>query len=83
MESSNNFVTQALKAIYDGKVFKPAEPVRIPAHTSVELVVHTAAKKTKRKAQSFLKKIAALKLQGPADWSENFEDYLNGDRKLK
>lgn len=76
-------MTQALKAIYDGKVFRPEEPVKIPAHTTVELVVHTAAKRTKKKAQSFLKKIAALKLHGPADWSENFEDYLNGERKLK
>ncbi|HEY1717263.1 MAG TPA: antitoxin AF2212-like protein [Verrucomicrobiae bacterium] len=76
-------MTQALKAIYDGEVFRPEEPVKIPAHTSVELLVHTAGKEKKKNGQSFLKEIAALNLHGPSDWSENFEDYLNGDRKPK
>ena len=73
-------MTQTLKAIYDGKVFRPEEPVKIPAHTSGELSFHTTPKKN---GKSFFKEIAALNLSGPADWSENFEDYLNGDRKLE
>lgn len=75
-------MTQIVKAVYDGEVFKPEEPVKIPAHTSVELLVHTVPGES-GEPQSFLKGIAALELRGPADWSEHFEDYLNGDRPLE
>ena len=71
----NNFVTQALKAIYDGKVFRPEEPVKIPAHSSVNLLV-SEVKKKKGKPHSFFRLAASLKLKGPKDWSENLDDYL-------
>jgi len=68
-------MTQVLKAIYDGKVFRPEEPVEIPAHTSVNLFVSEARKK-KGKPYSFFHYAASLKLKGPKDFSENLDDYL-------
>lgn len=76
-------MTQVLKAVFDGKVFKPEEPVKIPADTIVKLTVETPGDKKPSKRTSFLKGVAALKLKGPPDWSENFEDYLDGTRKLE
>lgn len=75
-------MTQTLKAFYDGQVFKPEEPVNIPPHTSVELLVHSVQKE-KKAGRSFFKEIAALNLRGPSDWSEHFEEYLTGERKLE
>jgi predicted DNA-binding antitoxin AbrB/MazE fold protein len=73
-------MTQILKAVFDGKVFKPEEPVTIPPHTKVELMVHSVPKE-KNTRRSFLKEIAELNLHGPSDWSEHFEEYLSGERK--
>lgn len=67
-------MTQVLKAIFDGKVFKPEEPVKIPAHTEVNLTVQTFEEKKSSERKLFLKGVAALKLQGPPDRSENIED---------
>jgi len=69
-------MTQILKAIFDGKVFKPEEPVKVPPHTPVELTVHTAEKKKKGKPYSFFHYAASLKLKGPKDFSTNLDDYL-------
>ena len=37
------------------------------------------AKKTEADAHPWIKVALAAKLDGPADWSERFEDYLNAD----
>jgi predicted DNA-binding antitoxin AbrB/MazE fold protein len=76
-------MTQVLKAVYDGKVFKPEEPVKIPAHTSVELTVHTSEIQKKGKPYSFFRHTASLKLKGPKDFSENLDDYLYRDKPMK
>ena len=68
-------MTQVLKAVYDGKVFRPEEPVSIPAHTSVNLLV-SEAKKKKGKPYSLFRAAAAMKLKGPKDFSENLDEYL-------
>jgi hypothetical protein len=69
-------MTQTLKAIFDGKVFRPEEPVKFPPHSSVELTVHTLKKKRTGKPYSLLQKVAAMRLKGPKDFSENLDDYL-------
>ena len=67
-----------VKAIFDGKVFIPLEPVKLAAGSKVEIAVSTGRPVKMGKPYSLLRKIAAMKLKGPSDWSENFEQYLNG-----
>ena len=76
-------MTQTLKAIFDGKVFRPAERVRIPAHSPVEIVVRTSKIKGKSAPYSSLKLAASLKLKGPKDFSENLDEYLYRGKPLK
>jgi hypothetical protein len=76
-------MTQKLKAIFDGKVFRPEGPVSFPAHTSVELTVQTAEKAKKGKPYSLLHLASAAKLQGPKDFSTNLDDYLYRGKPLE
>lgn len=76
-------MTQMLKAIFDGKVFRPEEPVRIPAHSAVKLTVQTSSTRKKGKPYSLLRRVAAMKLKGPKDFSENLDEYLYHGKPLK
>jgi hypothetical protein len=40
----------------------------------------TSVRREKTHGKSLLRDLAAMNLEGPPDWSEHFEDYLNGDR---
>jgi predicted DNA-binding antitoxin AbrB/MazE fold protein len=76
-------MTQVLKAIFDGKVFRPEEPVKFPAHSSVEIVVRSPKTKSKSAPYSSLKLAASLKLKGPKDFSENLDEYLYRNKPFK
>jgi hypothetical protein len=77
-------MTQKLKAIFDGKVFRPEEPVNLEPDSEVQLLVTTQdEKKGGKNGKSLLRAVAAMNLEGPADWSEHFEDYLDGTRPIK
>ncbi len=76
-------MTQTLKASFDGKVFTPKEPVNFPAQSDLEIVVRTAKKKAAAAPYSALKLAASLKLKGPADFSENLDEYLYRGKPLK
>jgi hypothetical protein len=79
-------MTQKITAIFDGKVFRPEGPVDLKPDSEVELFVTTPDEKPtgkKSKPYSLLRTVAAMNLEGPADWSEHFEDYLNGTREAK
>lgn len=76
-------MTQTLKAIFDGKVFRPEGLVKIPPHSSVKLTVQTPPAKKKSKPYSLLRKVAAMKLKGPKDFSENLDEYLYRGKPLK
>lgn len=76
-------MTQVLKAIYDGKVFRPEGLVKIPTHSSVQLTVQTSPAKKKAKPYSLLRKVAAMKLKGPNDFSENLDEYLYHGKPMK
>lgn len=67
-------------AVFDGTVFRPAEPVSIPPNTEVLLTIESA-KSEPSPAASFLDTAAAMNLEGPADWASNLKDYLYGDRR--
>ena len=76
-------MTQTLKAIFDGKVFRPEGPVKFPAHSSVEMVVRSPQTKGKAAPYSALKFAASLKLKGPKDFSENLDEYLYRGKPMK
>lgn len=69
---------QTLEAVFDGEVFRPDFPLAVRANTRVRLVIE-AMPETAGKAASFLQTARALKLDGPADWSDNVDAYLYGE----
>jgi hypothetical protein len=76
-------MTQVLKAIFDGKVFRPEGAVKFPAHSAVEILVRSPKRKSKSAPYSSLKFAASLKLKGPKDFSENLDEYLYHNKPLK
>lgn len=71
-------MSQTLDAVFDGKVLLPDEPIALEPNTRVRVVIETAAEATE-KPTSFLRAARALKLDGPADWSTNLDNYLYVD----
>jgi predicted DNA-binding antitoxin AbrB/MazE fold protein len=72
-------MTKTLEATYDGEVFRPDEPLELEAQTRVQITIESIHD-SKASSQSFLDLAASLNLDGPTDWSENFEHYLYGTR---
>ncbi len=68
---------KTLEAVFDGKSFLPKEPVELEPNTHVTITIETH-EPTKSKRKSFFETALSLKLEGPADWSERFEEYLYG-----
>lgn len=67
-----------IDATYDGTVFRPLQPVALPANTQVRLIVEALPAKSTAQT-SFLKTALSLRLEGPTDWSENLDKYLYGE----
>jgi predicted DNA-binding antitoxin AbrB/MazE fold protein len=72
-------MTTTIEAVFDGEVFRPDEPLRLEPNTRVTLVVITRDD-TSVPSESFLDTAMSIKLEGPADWSENFDRYLYESR---
>ena len=68
---------KTVHAIFDGKVLRPEEPVDLEPNTHVRIAIEII-KPVKPKMSSFLQTARSLRLEGPADWSARFEDYLYG-----
>lgn len=68
-------MTQIFKATYDGKVFRPEEPIQFPPHTSVEIVARSPEENV-GKPYSLFRLASAAKLKGPKDFSTNLDEYL-------
>lgn len=68
-----------VKATYDGEVFHPDEPVKIPPNTRVTLTVDTPAEEKTGEPGSFFRTALSLNLNGPPDWSSRFDEYLRGN----
>lgn len=66
---------KTINATFDGEVLRPDNPIKIKPNTRVRLTIETFERKEK-KTRSFLQTAKTLKIDGPPDWSENFEDYL-------
>jgi predicted DNA-binding antitoxin AbrB/MazE fold protein len=76
--AKRNALSQTVEAIYDGKVLRPKKPLGLEPNTSVRITVEAIAKR--KKAAHFLDTIESLNLQGPPDWAENIEEYLDGEK---
>lgn len=68
-----------IDAVFDGRVFLPIQPIRLPANTRVQIAV-TADEQLP--ISSFLDVAEALALEGPPDWSLQLDEYLYGGKTL-
>ena len=71
-------MSQTLEAVFDGKVILPDEPIILEPNTRVRVIIEILSE-TEAKPVSFLRAARSLKLDGPADWSTNLDNYLYGD----
>ena len=63
-------MTRTIRAVYQGGVFRPSEPVAIEEGSQVELTVRaegTAARLSRQPWNEFLAEIASLPAEGPDD----------------
>lgn len=70
-------VTRMIRAIYDGKVFQPTEPIELESNTQVMITIEVM-ESTSVEPYSFLDIALAANLDGPEDGSENHDKYLYG-----
>ena len=73
-------MTNIIEATYDGKVFRPDKPVRLQPNTHVTITIEVDKSPDQPKQNSFLQTARSLKLNGPSDWAENIDHYLENDR---
>ena len=71
-------MTTTIEAVFDGQVLRPDHPLNLEPNTRVTLVVSTPGPSEPR--ESFLETAMSLQLEGPADWSENLDQYLQESR---
>ena len=69
-----------IEATFDGTVFHPKGQVSLAPNTPVRLTVEPLCNKPPGQV-SFLQTARSLKLDGPADWSENIDKYLYGEEE--
>lgn len=69
-------MTKSIQAVYDGKVLRPESPIDLKPNTRVQIIIEPSSSKAKGK--SFLQTAQSLKLNGPNDWSDRFDEYLYG-----
>jgi hypothetical protein len=71
-------MTTTIEAVFDGEVLRPDRPLKLEPNTRVTPVVTTPD--PSEPSESFLDTAMSIKLEGPADWSENFDRYLYESR---
>ena len=74
-------MSTVVDAIFDGAVFKPSGKVPLKPNTRVQITVEVNEDKP-RNGISFLEVARSLELQGPADFSDNLDDYLYGGKEV-
>lgn len=72
-------MTVTLVGTFDGNAIVTDKPLGLPANTRVWVTVESAAS-ANGKPMSFIDTALSLNLEGPENWSENFEDYLAAER---
>jgi hypothetical protein len=71
-------MTKTIEAVFDGKTLRPDEPLELAPNTRVRLTIETPS--PSQAPMSFLRTARSLRLDGPADWSANLEEYLYSKR---
>ncbi|MBZ0316226.1 MAG: antitoxin family protein [Anaerolineae bacterium] len=71
--------TRMIRAVYDGKVFRPIEPIELAPDTRVS-ITYEIVEMTQVEPYSFLDVALAANLDGPEDGSENHDKYLYGGK---
>ena len=69
-------MTSTMEAVFDGETLRPNEPLELAPNTRVRLTIETQW--PSQATMSFLQTARSLALDGPADGSTNFEEYLFG-----
>jgi predicted DNA-binding antitoxin AbrB/MazE fold protein len=69
---------KTIQAVYDGAVFRPAEPPELQPDTRVWITIEVA--EPSGEGQSFLRTARSLALEGPSDWAANLDTYLYGEK---
>ena len=72
-------MTKTLEATYDGEVLRPDAPLELEPNTRLQITIETEEGRSS-KGMSFLDTARSLNLEGPADWSDRFEEYRYGTR---
>lgn len=72
-------MSQIVDALFDGSVFRPEQTLQLPPNTRVRLTIEEVQPE-QAAHRSFFDTAKSLNLEGPADWSENVDKYLYGDR---
>ena len=70
-------MSQTIEAIFDGNVLRPVEPLDIEPNTRVTVHIETP-EPAEGEPYAFFKFAKSLKLKGPPDWSERWEEYRDG-----
>jgi predicted DNA-binding antitoxin AbrB/MazE fold protein len=68
-------MVKTIEALFDGAVFRPAEPIALEPNTVVRITIETTPP-IAGEATSFLRTARSLNLDGPPDWSANIDKYL-------
>lgn len=66
-------MSRTIDAVYDGKVFRPSEPVKLKPNTRVKVILESEEEE-KEQPKSFLQTARSLNLEGPTDWARNIDD---------
>ncbi|MDC0834372.1 antitoxin AF2212-like protein [Baaleninema sp.] len=66
-----------IKAVFDGEVFRPSEPIELEPNTIVEIEIETVNMPESQEV-SFFDVVESLNLEGPSDWAKNLDKYLYG-----
>ena len=75
-------MTQQINAIFDGKVFRPEEPVRLEPNTRCVVTIQSPSVVQTGDAWQLLDEMAGS-IEAPADWSAQHDHYLYGTPKKK
>lgn len=68
-------MVEKITAVFNGKVFYPAEPIALPINTHVRITIEILPP-SEHETVSFLQTARSLNLDGPLDWSTNIDKYL-------
>ena len=68
-------MSDTILATFDGKVFRPAQPVLLEPNTSVRLTIEPIVIPPEKPA-SFLQTAMAQRLEGPPDWATKRQNGL-------